>query len=278
MNKLYTKIVNEFVKYGILKTNVYEIFNEEQLKYFYEVQQLYEDVLQYPRIQDRIKRINSGNPNRDRTKWYEITQYEFFLRGLSPSDSLVKLYLQQPFLDIAKMFYGELPKMRNVLMWAHPKNGIPQSIASQNWHRDQEDYKILKVFINFSEINNKNGPTEFCIETQHGGKYDYVYPQYFLDKKANPSNFNPSKSDLEIVDISGPIGTVSFINANGVHRGGLVKEGIRLLTHCNYIIPSAPLIKNGTLGRFDYNHEINTVNFEDESFTCLTQEQKYLLI
>lgn len=278
MNKLYTTIVNQVEKYGIFKTNIYEIFNQEQLKYFYETQELYDNVLQHPHVQDRIKRINCGNPNLDRRKWYEITQYQLLSRGLSPSDSLVKLYLQEPFIEIAKLFYSELPKVRNILMWAHPKNAKQETMASQNWHRDQEDYKILKVFVNFSEINSKNGPTEFCLETQHGGKYDHVYPQYFLDKKPNPSNFDPYQLNLEIIDISGPIGTVSFINANGVHRGGSVKEGIRLLTHCNYIKPSAPLIKNGTLGRFDYNHEINTVNFEDESFTCLTQEQKYLLI
>ena len=35
-----------------------------------------------PHIQERCQRISSGNPIKDRSKWYEITAYEYLNKAL----------------------------------------------------------------------------------------------------------------------------------------------------------------------------------------------------
>ena len=274
MNKIYQEIANTVEKEGICKSHVSEILNEKQLEVFHQVQEVYQDVVNRDYVKDRFSRISSGNPIKDRSKWYEVTQFELLKRGLGVHDSLVQLYLQQPFIDIAKLFYGELPKIRNVLMWAHPQNANKNIINSQDWHRDQEDWKIFKVFINFSDIALNNGATEYCNRTQHGGEKGN--PQDFLENNRGGSRFVPSK-DLKISNASGPIGTISFINTNGLHKGGLVNEGIRLLTQCNYLKPTAVLLNNDTLPKFGYNNKINVVDYESQEYLSLPDEQRFLV-
>ena len=60
---------------------------------------------------------------------------------------------------------GQDVKIRNPLAWIHPAAKNKKEIRSQKWHRDQEDYKMLKVFILFSNVNENNGPTQYIKET-----------------------------------------------------------------------------------------------------------------
>lgn len=277
LNNFYKNIVDEVNEFGIAKRHLSEFLDSKSVSLYDEVVGEYNKVLQLPKMQERIERMASGNPIVDRNKWFEITQYEMYGSGINTNHPLVRLYLQQPFIDITSLFYGELPKVRNILMWSHPQNGNQSPIASQNWHRDQEDYKIFKVFINFSDISSENGPTQYCKKTQYGGEFASVYPQPFLDNKSSTS-FNPSKHNLDVCDISGPAGTVNFINTNGMHRGGLVSDGNRLLTQCNYLRPSAPLIAQyKKLPSFDYNPKINTLDINSNSYKSLSSDQKYLI-
>lgn len=276
-NLLYKNIVDEVNEFGIAKRHLSDILDPSAVELYNQVVSEYDSILETPQIQERIHRLGIGNPIMDRNKWFEITQYEFYNKGIGLEHPLVQLYLQKPFIDIANLFYGELPKVRNILMWSHPKNARKSAIASQNWHRDQEDYKIFKVFINFSDITEVNGPTQYCKKTQHSGEFGNIYPQPFLDSKSS-SAFKPSKHNLEVCDITGPRGTVNFINTNGLHKGGLVSDGNRLLTQCNYLRPSAPLIAQyKKLPSFDYNSKINTLDVDSPQYKSLTEEQKYLI-
>jgi len=282
MNTLHQQIVDTVKKEGIFKTHVSDILNEKQLQYFYQTQELYEDILARDYVKERFRRINIGNPIKDRSKWYEVTQYELLKRGLNTDDSLVKLYLQQPFIDIAKLFYGELPKVRNILLWAHPKNGIQKTMASQYWHRDQEDYKTFKVFINFSNITLNNGALQYCKKTQHGGEYGDILPNMTTPPGRGTggpnAKFKYPIPKEEVVSAVGEPGTVHFINTNGIHRGGLVQDGIRLMTQCNYLKADAPIItKLKTLATFNHNPKVNTIDYNSKSFNSLSTDQKYLL-
>ena len=277
MIDFYKRIVNEVNEFGIAQRHLSEILDSNSISLYNAVVDEYLKVLELPHIQDRILRMATGNPITDRSKWFEITQYQFYKKGIGLDHPLLQLYLEKPFIEIASLFYNELPVIRNVLMWSHPQNGRQNAIASQNWHRDQEDYKIFKVFINFSDIGKENGPTEYCKKTQYNGQLGGIYPQPALDNKPSPV-FNPSKHNLEICDISGPAGTVNFINTNGLHRGGLVKEGNRLLTQCNYLSPNAAIIaKYKKLPTFNYNKDYNFVDYNGTQYKNLTEEQKYLI-
>jgi hypothetical protein len=275
MKPLVAEIVEEVKQNGIAFSHVQDLFSEKTLGYYNNVVEYFNEFLRAPHILERCQRIASGNPIQDRGKWFEITQYEYLGRALGLSDSnVINMYLSPEIVEIAEAFHNTVPRLRNVLTWVHPQNAIQQEIASQRWHRDQEDWEIFKVFIAISDIGPNNGPTQYAKKTQHGGPYGDI-----------TNNMNgKSTSDLkypippeEIVSCEGKPGTIIFMNTNGLHKGGLVKEGIRCLTQANFLKPDAHIIKIGKLPSFDYSDKINSVDKNLNEYKVLTDKQKLII-
>ena len=184
------------------------------------------------------------------------------------------MYLSPEITFIAEAFHGVVPRVRNILTWVHPQNPSGSEFASQVWHRDQEDYKILKVFILFGDVTHTTGPLQYVKHTQHGGKYGDITNNM---NKQSTSVFKYPIPIEEIVSCEGKAGTIIFTNTNGLHKGGLVKEGVRCLTQANFLNPNAPLIKNGTLPTFNYSPKFNSLDYNSKSYKDLNTNQKEIL-
>ena len=267
-------LVDIVKKDGIVKTHIKDILDQKGIDLFNQVIEFYEGYINNPEIGERMNRIASGNPIRDRNKPYEIVHYNYLKRPLNLDDALIKLYMQDVFIDAAEHFYGELPRMRNVVAWLHPQNPQTRETNSQVWHRDQEDFKIFKVFLNISDIKSNNGPTQYVKETQDGAKYGDITNNM---NNQSTSVFKYPLPTENIVDIQGEPGTVHFINTNGVHKGGLVREGLRCLTQANFLHPKAPAITRNILGTFDCYKEGNYADVNSDTYKNLSDRQKYLL-
>jgi len=81
----------------------------------------------------------------------------------------------------------------------------------------------------------------------------------------------------EIVSCEGDPGTIVFMNTNGLHKGGLVKEGVRCLTQANFLKPNAKLIENNTLPCFEYTEKGNILDRNSEDYHNLNNKQKEIL-
>ena len=277
MNELQNKIVKELNEEGISFTHVNELFNKETKTLFNKGVDFFKNFLSAPHIQERCQKINKGTPIRDRNKWYEITVYEYLHRALGLGDEggeIIEMYLSSEITSITEAFHGITPRVRNILTWVHPQNPQGSAYASQVWHRDQEDYKICKVFILFGDVTSTTGPLQYVKRTQHGGKYEDITNNM---NKQTPSVFKYPIPQEEIVSCEGKAGTIIFANTNGLHKGGLVREGIRCLTQANFLNPNAPIITNKILPTFDYSPKFNSLNIQSESYKSLNENQKLIL-
>ena len=274
MTDLQHNIVQEVKENGIAFSSVKDLFNEDQLGLFNKGIEFFNGFMKAPHIIERCNRIAQGNPIQDRSKWFEITQYEYLKSGIGIDNPIVQMYMQDVFIDMATEFHGVLPKVRNILTWIHPQNPIQQERNSQVWHRDQEDWEIFKVFVLFSNVGPNNGPTQYVKKTQHGGKYDKITNNM---NGQSTSVFTFPVPEEEIVSSEGPAGTIIFMNTNGLHKGGLIKEGVRVMTQANFLKPSAPLIENGVLGSYEYNDKINIIDRESQEFQAYSDKIKSVL-
>jgi len=274
MTDLQHNIVQEVKENGIAFSSVKDLFNENQLGLFNKGIEFFNGFMKAPHIIERCNRIAQGNPIQDRSKWFEITQYEYLKSGIGLDNPIVQMYMQDVFIDMATEFHGVLPKVRNILTWIHPQNPIQQERNSQVWHRDQEDWEIFKVFVLFSNVEPNNGPTQYVKKTQHGGKYDKITNNM---NGQSTSVFTFPVPEEEIVSSEGPAGTIVFMNTNGLHKGGLIKEGVRVMTQANFLKPSAPLIENGVLGSYEYNDKINIIDRESQEFQAYSDKIKSVL-
>lgn len=276
MMKTISNIVSDLNIYGYHIANIVDLGLDRVFK---KNSLFMEDLVTQRHVKDRAKRLISGNPIRDRKKFYEMQNKQLLGKALELDDGcIIESYLQDAFLDVAQEYLETSdPKLRNCLALYHPQNPYAP-MASQKWHRDQEDFKILKIFIYYNEVRKDNGSLWYVKGSAHGGKNNHIWPNMH-GGSANLDAAATSKIPPEdIVALEGVAGTVCFFNSNGFHRGGHVKSGERLATHACYLSPSAPHIKNGVLPSFDYNpEEINVVNKDSEKYKLLTERQKRVI-
>ena len=269
------KIIDELKNSGIAFSNVYELFDEKEMDYFKNISDFFDKCLTDDNIQNRIKMLINGTPIKDKKKFYELTHQHYLNRALGLDDfDLINLYLSDKFLDIAKGYLGEECKIRNVLAWIHPQNPFMSERHSQCWHRDQEDYHNLKIFIYFSDIKKVNGALQYVKCSSSDMKNDYIWPN--MDGTVGNLNTEAvSKIPIEDTIIAeGDKGTIVFVDTNGFHKGGLVQEGIRMLTQCCYLKPDAHHIK-GVYSDFNYDKQmINFVDYDKDNFLCLSDRKK----
>jgi len=94
----------------------------------------------------------------------------------------------------------------------------------------------------------------------------------YLDQEAK------NKIPIEdIISATGPVGTIFFVDTNGIHCGGSVIQGERIKSMATYLKPSAYQIINGPLYNFNHNNKINICDYSSESFLSLSDRQKKAL-
>ena len=156
--------------------------------------------------------------------------------------------LNEKVLDIVNSYMGIRSKLYYAtLNLTKPSEGL---VGSQNWHRDEGDRKILKVFIYLTDVDEDSGPFMYVKESVKGLKYGKLYPQYA------PEGNYPTGQIPDYSVMTGKAGTVIFCDTTGLHRGGKgTKE--RVMFTAAYYAPSSislvPKLKGGTTFETTYN-------------------------
>jgi hypothetical protein len=103
---------------------------------------------------------------------------------------------------------------------------------SQNWHRDPEGPKTVKVFAYMEDVTDDAGPFEFVPGSHVGGpKYQQVGREAHYGDQAE-INAIP---DADKCRFTVPAGTVLFANTSGLHRGGYTTTRPRLNVCWTYL-------------------------------------------
>jgi len=241
---------------------------------FEEVKKLFDEMLNSNKIQERMRLIKNNTPIRDKDKVFEITAFQHYNRALGLSDNdVIKFSLHENFLDIAERYLNSEVKVRNVISWIHSEYPCRPS-HSMRWHRDTESEKLVKVWIYFNNVSEKNGAGQYVKHSAKGRKNDHIWHNV-TNEKLNGTGYLNSAAvakipQEDIVRIPGSAGTIVFVDSNGFHKGGYVSEGYRAMTHFLYIRPTACQIINGTITNFNYNAQINYCDYESEEFKKLS--------
>jgi hypothetical protein len=136
-------------------------------------------------------------------------------------------------LQIAAGFLGCKPTISGVgLRWSFP--GDKASIAVQQFHRDTEDWGILRMFIYLTDVSDDSGPHQYVVSSHKTvGRFrlrpyseEYIERHYGRDR---------------LVTVRGPRGTTFLGNMWGIHRGVPPAERPRLLFSCTYTMTATPI-------------------------------------
>jgi hypothetical protein len=162
--------------------------------------------------------------------------------SLPPDDPLLRLGLAPALLDTVNSYLGLWSKLNYVDAWyTIPSPVQRQAVASQRWHRDPEDQRLVKVFLYLSDVDAGAGPLEY-VRGSHGlGPYAGLWPNLDPGTASYPAE-GEVKARIPAADriaATGPAGTLIFCDTYGLHRGGLATESPRVLATWAYVTPAS---------------------------------------
>ena len=157
-----------------------------------------------------------------------------------PMSVYARFALEKNILDVANAYLGMRSRLRCYNVW----HTFPTSVApreSQLWHRDREDYLIVKVFLYLSEVDEGAGPFTYACGSHPKGA-SQGEAEYLLEGNVRRS------TDAQMAKVIppeqwfkgvGPKGTIIFADTRGYHRGGLARERERVMYTAMFTSPAS---------------------------------------
>jgi len=135
-------------------------------------------------------------------------------------------------------YYGQPSKIIYCDYWYTLKTHNPdQNVYSQSWHCDPEGDRIVKVFIYFSDVDERSGALQYIKGTQQGGKNAAALKDIERHKSFYPSEafIDENFAKEDIVFAKAPKGTLMICDTRGLHRGGKCLDNERILGVLEYL-------------------------------------------
>jgi len=151
---------------------------------------------------------------------------------LDVTNPFVRFYLSSEILEITSLYLGYIPQLFEVYVEKTIPVGLENPTYSQNWHRDPEEKRTLKVFVYLSDVTDDAGPFTYVMGSAPTGmgKYKKLFPQK-LPHGSYPSEMDVS-SKIGLTDLltaTGIKGSIIFCDTSGLHRGGYAKSQHRIM-------------------------------------------------
>ncbi len=161
---------------------------------------------------------------------------------LDLSHPFIRFSLSEPILKIVNAYLGMFSKFRGwrleVTIPTPPERGRK---ASQRWHRDEEDRRLVKVFLYLNDVDAAAGPFMYVRRSQVGGKWGDLFPMVpprgSLPMPPNVDDFIP---EADTVVCRGRLGTLIFCDTTGLHQGGFSSQGERFMYTSIYTSSASP--------------------------------------
>ncbi len=233
LDAVQQRVLDDFQRRGIAHVHFNELIGDQGL--WRALAACAENWLQTPEVRQQEERYRQAGHANGKGKDYIIFHY-----GESASVSWdspwLQLGLHPRLLDLANSYLGLLARMYNVDVWntiARPTSG--PLIGSQNWHRDGQCARLVKMFLYFTDVDLDSGALEYVPYSRPGEKYGDLWPQRLPHGSQPPAEeFKRRIPPSEWTACSHPAGTFVFVDTAGFHRGGRATKRNRVFATWAY--------------------------------------------
>jgi hypothetical protein len=191
-----------------------------------------EEVLEISRRED-IQAIATGRQTNNNTKKDFIIHLISRSQELPAESPLLKVALDQKLLEIVASYLGVWPQLYAINGWLNYSTD-DEAKASQLWHRDPEDMKIVKAFIYLVDVDENCGPFSYIPETHPFGALAGKAAAYEKQKRVLDDELSEVYPSASWKRCTGPAGTMILADTVGYHRGGKPSVGQRILISFTY--------------------------------------------
>lgn len=150
---------------------------------------------------------------------------------LDTESIFTRFILQKPFVYLANAYSGLFTEMRYYNVWHTLKTDQPPK-QSQLWHRDREDFLIVKIFVYLNDVDETAGPFTYA-KGSHRKKSLVKDPEYLVESdgthRTTDDQMNAVIPRKDWVTATGRKGTIIFADTAGYHKGGHATGHDRLM-------------------------------------------------
>lgn len=208
-SKVIKRVSEELSLNGIAKAHISEFAGMPSLE---EMKQGYEELL--------IAEGSSPHSRKGKSFIERLIDDDYAIK--TASDPL-SAYLLNPGIAMSCAKYlGLIPKLTSFKVWRSHQIELQERTASQNWHRDYNEYQMVRVFCYFNDVTSDNGAGEY-IRGSHfkGDSFDKLQDsQDGLSRYSTDQAVESLFPEERIVVAEGTAGTLFFMDTAGLHRGG----------------------------------------------------------
>ena len=132
------------------------------------------------------------------------------------------------YIRVATEYFGCLPTISTVgIRWSFP--GMRQQVSTQGFHRDNDDWRCVKLFVHLTDVDLDCGPHHYVRGSHRtrGSLFTRPIENGFVEK-----TFGRDR----IETVVGPAGTAFMGDMYGVHAGPIPSDAPRLMLEVGYTV------------------------------------------
>ena len=151
---------------------------------------------------------------------------DYPLRTALDCPGMMELLNAPAIMQLCTQFLGCKPTVSSLgVRWSFP--GAGRTARTQEFHRDLDDWRFLKLFVYLTDVDHGSGPHTY-VRGSHKTAFSLkakAYSRSELDRRFGPDSF---------LSIVGPRGTTFIADTLGVHRGDAPAARPRLVLQAQY--------------------------------------------
>lgn len=224
-NAVASEDLQELRQNGIIIRSATDLLGRTGQDHLEGVKHLVQSRIAEPKVQQFL---GEGNLQA-RCKRFRLALWSGRVEADSP---LLALALEPAFLTLANAYLGMRCLLRTVAVWLDVPTKEPPA-DTQLWHRDDDDFSHLKVFIYLSDVAEADGP--FCyIPGTHPGGDRAVPAEYNQRERISDAEMAAAVPPSAWQLCTGPAQTVVVADTRAFHKGLQPRRGHRRMIVLHY--------------------------------------------
>jgi ectoine hydroxylase-related dioxygenase (phytanoyl-CoA dioxygenase family) len=208
-NTVVSRISADLARNGIAKAAITEFSNMPNIA---ELQNEYDELL----AKDNL------SPHDRKAKSFIQRLVDDDYKFDNAQSAVTKYLLNEEVAVACAKYLGMIPKLTSFKIWRSHQTEISERSASQNWHRDYNEYQMIRIFLYFNDVNANNGAGEYVTGTHYlGDSYNKLQDsEDGVSRYSTEEQVTKEFESNKLVIAEGAAGTMYFVDTAGLHRGG----------------------------------------------------------